>query len=132
MKTYLQLLLCFFIVGFFSGRSLFAQKDRDFKKENYKSIGRPGDNYTFTPGTARYNPKTGKYEPIEGEWKQQPEEYHYDPKEWSKPKHKKAVYGNNPFHRLFKIKPKAAEPGTAPPEQKKDPFTTGEDNEKKK
>lgn len=129
MNLFLRIPICFFVF-FVLTNFLFAQKEKDYKKENEKAIDKPGSNYTHTSGTSRYNPKTGKYEPVDGEWKKQPEEYHYDPKEWSKPKHKKSVYGKNPIRRLFKIKPKSAKLETAPSDKKdkkETPFTTGEE-----
>lgn len=131
MNISLKIFIIFLIPFFFSGINLFAQKEKDHKKENEKAIDKPGKNYTYTSGSSRYNPQTGKYEPIEGEWKKQPEQYSYDPKEWGKPKHKKSVYGRNPIKRLFKIKPKSAKPETQPTEKKEAPFTTGEEKEKK-
>lgn len=117
---------------------LFAQrkkgKPKDYRKENFEQTGRPGDKYTYTSGSSVYNPQTGKYESKEGEWKKQPDAYQYSPKEWSKPKHKRSVYGKNPIRRLFKIKPRSAKPGDKPSDQpgkKETPFTTGEEKEKK-
>lgn len=122
----------FFPVFLLALGPVFGQKQKDYRKENFKSTGRPGDNYTYTSGSSVYNPQTGKYEPKEGEWKKQPEQYSYDPKEWSKPKHKRSVYGKNPIRRLFKIKPKSVKPGEAPPDKKETPFTTGEEKKEGK
>lgn len=131
-KPTLLFFFCFFSMACYP---VFAQKEKDHRKENFKSTGRPGDKYTYTPGTERFNPETGKREASEGEWKKQPDEYSFDPKKWSKAKHKKSIYGKNPIKRLFKIKPKSAKPDAAPSdkEEKRDkPFTTGEEKEKKK
>lgn len=120
-------LLLFFLCG-----QTCAQKgDKDHRKENYKSIGRPGDNYTYTSGSSEYNPATGKHETVEGKWKKQPDEYQYNPRAWRKPKHKSRVYGKNPLKRLFKMKPKSAKP-SGHPSDKEAPFTTGDEEEKKK
>lgn len=138
MQPIRPIFVFFFITSFLLSGISFAQKERDFKKENEKATGKPGRDYNYTSGRFVYNPQTGKYEPVEEKWTRQPDEYHYDPKEWSKPKHKKSVYGKNPLKRLFKIKPKSGggKPDAAPSDKESPsdktskPFTTGEEKKK--
>ena len=135
MQPSSPILICFFVSALLTANISFAQKERDFKKENEKAIDKPGRRYNYTSGRSEYNPQTGKYEPVDGKWNKQPEEYQHDPKEWSKPKHKKGVYGKNPIKRLFKIKPKsgrgkhenAPSDKEAPSDKTNKPFTTGEE-----
>ena len=132
MKNHFLKFLIFICLFLISAIDLFAQKEKDWKKENEKETDKPGNHYTYSSGSVRYNPKTGKYESVEGEWKKQPEETQYDPKKWGKPKFKRHVYGKNPLRRLFKIKPKSPKPEANPdnPEKEK-PFTTGEEKKDK-